>query len=134
MMRRAEEASRWDMAKFNTPKERSALLEECKSSGLTIAEFCRRRGIGCSTMFKWMGDAGRRDRENGSHAAAAEMPRFVEVEVEVEGHENGAAVRPVPRVPKRSCRPAAALCAELVLPGGVILRVYHNNSGEGGAA
>ena len=130
------------MAKFNTPKERSALLEECKSSGLTIAEFCRRRGIGCSTMFKWMGDAGRRDRENGSHAAAAETPRFVEVKME--GYENGAAVRPVPRVPKRSGRPSDALCAELILPGGAVLRIYHNNNSsssssssaatEGGAA
>ena len=126
------------MAKFNTPKERAALLAECKNSGLSIAGFCRRRGIGCSTMFKWMGDAGRRDRENGSHAAAAEMPRFVEVEME--GHENGAA-RPVPRLAKEPGRPSAALCAELILPGGAVLRIYHNNSSssssaatEGGAA
>ena len=51
-MWRVLNASRWDMAKFNTPKERAALLDECKSSGLTIAEFCRKRGVGCSTMFK----------------------------------------------------------------------------------
>jgi len=125
------------MAKFNTPEERAALIDECKASGLTIAEFCRRRGVGYSTMFKWMGGAGTAGRKNGSHAAAAEpAPRFVEVEME--GHENGAA-RPVPRAPKKACRPAAALCAELILPGGAVLRVYHSSSSsaaatEGGAA
>ena len=83
-------------------------------------------------MFKWMGGAGTAGRENGSHAAAAEpAPRFVEVEME--GHENGTAARAVPRPPKKLLRPAAALCAELVLPGGVVLRVYQSPA-EGGAA
>lgn len=131
-MRAAVETPRWGMAKFNTPEERAALIDECKASGLTVAEFCRRRGVGYSTMFKWMGDAGMPDREKGGHAVAAETPRFVEVEME--NHENGAALRPALRAPKKPLRPAAALCAELILPGGVVLRVYHNNSCEGGAA
>jgi transposase-like protein len=132
-MRAAAETPRWGMAKFNTPEERAALIDECKASGLTIAEFCRRRGVGYSTMFKWMGGAGTAGRENGSHTAAAEpAPRFVEVEME--GHENGAEARPVARPLKRQSRPAAALCAELLLPGGAVLRVYHNSSAEGGAA
>jgi transposase-like protein len=118
------------MPKINTPEERAALLEQCRSSGLTVAEFCRRRGVGYSTMFKWMGDAGTADRENGSRAAAAEAPRFVEVEME--GHENGAA-RSVPRALKRPVRPAPALCAELILPGGAVLRVYQNPAGGGAA-
>ena len=67
-----------------------------------------------------MGDAGMTGRENGSHAAAAEPSRFVEVEME--DCENGAAIRSVAaRAAKKQSRPAAALCAELVLPGGVVL-------------
>jgi transposase-like protein len=121
------------MAKFNTPEERAALLEDYKTSGLTIARFCRERGIGYSTMFKWMRDAGMPVQQNGGEPAAEGTPRFVEVEVEMEGHENGAALRPVPHPIKEPCRPASALCAELVLPGGVVLRVYQSHA-EGGAA
>jgi transposase-like protein len=124
------------MAKFNTPEERAALLEDYKTSGLTIAAFCRRRGVGYSTMFRWMRDAGLpvQQKQKGG-GPAAETPRFVEVEME--GCENGAAVHSPPRPPKRPVRPAPALRAELLLPGGVVLRVYHNSSstgGEGGAA
>ena len=129
-MRRIARVPRWFMPKITTPEERAALLEDYKESGLTIAGFCRRRGIGYSTMFKWMRDAGMPVQRNGN-GPEAETPRFVEVEME--GHENGAAVRPAPRVPKRPGRPAPALCAELILPGGVVLRVYQNPA-EGGAA
>ena len=118
------------MAKFNTPEERAALIEEYKISGLTIAGFCRERGIGYSTMFKWLRDAGMPVQRQHAGEPAVEAPRFVEVEME--GHENGAA-RPVPRQTKKPCRPAAALCAELILPGGVVLRVYQNPV-DGGAA
>jgi transposase-like protein len=118
------------MAKFNTPEERAALLEDYKTSGLTIAGFCRERGIGYSTMFKWLRGAGMPVQKEQERTP--ETPRFVEVEME--GHENGAEARPVARPLKRQSRPAAALCAELILPGGAVLRVYHNNSGEGGAA
>ncbi len=123
------------MPKINTPEERAALLEEFKISGLTIAGFCRERGIGYSTMFKWMRDAGMPVQQNGG-GPAAEAPRFVELEMEA--HENGG-VRSVPRIPKKPGRPSPSLCAELILPGGALLRIYHSSSGtaaaaEGGAA
>ena len=124
------------MPKIITLEERAALLEQYKTSGLTIAGFCRERGIGYSTMFKWLRAAGMSVQHQNAGEPAVEAPRFVEVEME--GHENGSELRPVPRPIKKPCRPASALCAELILPGGVVLRVYHNSSstdgGEGGGA
>ena len=117
------------MPKINTPEERAALLDEYKNSGLTIVGFCRQRGVGYSTMFKWMGDAGMPVRRK-QEPAPEQPPRFVEVEME--SYENGA-VRPASRAAKKPCRPAAPLCAELVLPGGVVLRVYQSPV-DGGAA
>ena len=51
-----------------------ALLREFERSGLSMAEFCRRREVGYSTMAAW--------RRSGRRGTAA----FVEVEPEDCGH------------------------------------------------
>ena len=54
--------------------------------------------------------------------ARSKATRFVEVETGAE-----------PPALEGALRGGAGLCAELVLPGGVVLRVYHH-AGAGGAA
>jgi hypothetical protein len=76
-----------------------ALLREFERSGLTMAEFCRRRE---STMAAW-----RRSGRRGT-------PAFVEVD-------------PLERGAPPAARSTGRLCAELMLPGGVVLRVYQIN-------
>ena len=76
-----------------------ALLREFEGSGLTMAEFCRRRKVGYSTMAAW-----RRSARRGGAA-------FVEVE-------------PLESVAAPAARSTGSLCAELMLPGGAVLRVY----------
>ena len=76
-----------------------ALLREFEGSGLTMAEFCRRRKVGYSTMAAW-----RRSARRGGAA-------FVEVE-------------PLESVAPSAARSTGSLCAELMLPGGAVLRVY----------
>ena len=87
---------------------RVALLREFERSGLSMAEFCRRREVGYSTMAAW-----RRSARRGTAA-------FVEVEP-VESGEPPAA------------RSTGRLCAELMLPGGAVLRVYQINPTGGQA-
>lgn len=86
---------------------RAAVLRALEQSGLSMAEFCRRRGLCYGTIALW--------RSQARRAAG----RFIEVET-----------------PDASGAPLEArtmLCAELALPGGAVLRVYHRG-GEGGAA
>ena len=78
---------------------RVALLREFERSGLTMAEFCRRREVGYSTMAAW-------------RRSCRERPGAF---VEVEPLESGAAP---------AARSTGSLCAELMLPGGAVLRVY----------
>jgi len=86
---------------------RAAVLRALEHSGLSMAEFCRRRGLSYGTVAVW--------RSQARRAAG----RFIEVETPDWG-------------PVREAR-SAMLCAELALPGGAVLRVYHRG-GEGGAA
>jgi hypothetical protein len=72
-----------------------------------MAEFCRRRGLAYGTVALWRSQARR------------SAGRFVEVET-----ASGAA-------PAREFN--AMLCAELALPGGAVLRVYHRGGAGGGA-
>ena len=88
-----------------------ALLREFERSGLSMAEFCRRREVGYSSMAAW-----RRSARRGTAA-------FVEVE-------------PLEREPPpgaRSTGSTGSLCAELMLPGGAVLRVYQINPTAGQA-
>ena len=80
---------------------RVALLREFEGSGLSMAEFCRRREVAYSTMMAW-------------RRACRPCPQpgaFVEVEA-VESGET------------LTDRSQGDLCAELVLAGGTVLRVY----------
>ena len=88
---------------------RAAVLRALEESGLSMAEFCRRRGLAYATVAACR--SGERRRAGG----------FVEVEAPAHA---GAAMD--------SITGNAALCAELLLPGGAVLRVYHR-AGEGGA-
>ncbi len=85
-----------------------ALLREFERSGLSMAEFCRRREVGYSSMTAW-----RRSARRGTAA-------FVEVE-------------PLEREPPPGARSTGSLCAELMLPGGAVLRVYQINPTAGQA-
>ncbi len=97
---------------------RAALLRDLERSGLSVAEFCRRKGIAYSTVAAW-------------RAAERRLvaPRFVEIETVPPAA--AAAARPERHTPDQ--RHAAALCAELTLPGGAVLRVYAS-AGAGGAS
>jgi hypothetical protein len=100
----------------STPQGRGAVLRDLEGSGLSMAEFCRRRGLAYATVAAWRGAARRRRRG------------FVEVEAADEaGDEPGAVSR------AQSGGSGRGLCAELVLPGGVVLRVYQSNGTGGGA-
>lgn len=85
-----------------------ALLREFERSGVSMAEFCRRQKVGYSTMAAW-----RRTCRKRSTA-------FVEVE-------------PVEREEPLVVAGSGSLCAELVLPGGAVLRVYQNTPTGGQA-
>jgi transposase-like protein len=78
---------------------RVALLRDFERSGLSMAEFCRRREVGYSTMAAW-----RRSFRERTGA-------FVEVE-------------PLESVAPPAARSTGSQCAELALPGGAVLRVY----------
>jgi transposase-like protein len=82
---------------------RAAVLRALEQSGLSMAEFCRRRGLAYGTVALWRSQARR------------SAGRFVEVETAT--------------AESREVR--SVLCAELALPGGAVLRVYHRG-GEGG--
>ena len=93
---------------------RLAVLRELDGSGLTMAEFCRRRDLPYGTVAAWRSMSRRKP------------VRFVEVEAT--DHSHGPPAKPGDRGHVTS-----SLCAELVLPGGAVLRIYQN-TGAGGAA
>lgn len=84
---------------------RASVLRALEQSGLSMAEFCRRRGLAYGTVALW--------RSQARRAAGG----FIEVE-------------PVNAMPAGES--AAVLCAELALPGGAVLRVYHGGGAGGG--
>jgi hypothetical protein len=96
--------------KRRTLDRRAAVLRELDESGLSMAEFCRQRKLAYGTVAGWRKKL-RRQRTS-----------FVEVEI---ANDNGSsplssAARPRDR----------ALCAELFLPGGTVLRVFGQHPGE----
>ena len=99
------------MSAMNSIQRRVAVLRELDGSGLSVAEFCRRRGLAYSTVMAWRSTQ-RSERLGGPG------PAFIEVET------SGLTC---------TAAPGPALCAELALPGGVVLRVYQT-IGTGGAA
>src|SRR5688572_10861285 len=97
------------MRMIKAPDGRATVLRALESSGLSMAEFCRRRGLAYATVAAWR--SAERRRAGGF------------VEVEAAGPVGSAVNSPVG---------SAALCAELLLPGGAVLRVYQRGA-EGGA-
>jgi lambda repressor-like predicted transcriptional regulator len=85
---------------------RAAVLRALERSGLSMAEFCRREELPYSTVAAWRS------------AQRREAGRFIEVE---------SAVAP-------AMTAAEVLCAELVLPGGAVLRIFTRGGAEGGVA
>ena len=106
------------MRSISAENRRVALLREFDGSGLSMAEFCSRRGVGYSTMAAWL-------RAWRSRPTAT----FVEVEPLLAGHGEGGGSTAVPA----HGRSTGSLCAELMLPGGAVLRVYQIHP-TGGAA
>lgn len=97
------------MRRIKAHDGRAAVLRALEESGLSMAEFCRRRGLAYATVAAWR--SVERRRAGGF--------------VEVEAQDSAGALSE--RSPD-----AAALCVELSLPGGAVLRVYQR-AGEGGA-
>ena len=102
------------MRSISAENRRVALLREFEGSGLSMAEFCRRRGLGYRTMVAWR-------RFGRSRPASA----FVEVEPLPSGGGGDGVVASSPGT--------GSLCAELLLPGGAMLRIYQIHP-TGGAA
>lgn len=82
--------------------EQLALVGEHKHSGLSATAFCRERGICYQSFLNWKKKAASPDRITTGRAA------FVELSVE-------------PEAPKATVSP---LLAELVLGGGMVLKVF----------
>ena len=95
-------------------EQRETVLRELERSGLPMAEFCRRRGLVYGTVAAWRSTARRR-----------RSPAFVEVDMDGQS-------QPVMSAPDPG---GAKLYAEVLLPGGVVLRVFGNggNPAAGGA-
>lgn len=93
-----------------------ALLREFEGSGLSMAEFCRRREVAYSTMMAW--------RRAGRQEVPRQGRRAAFVEVEAVG---------VSRAEPARDPGQGTVCAELVLPGGAVLRVYQMASTGGRA-
>ena len=108
------------MRSIPTQNRRAALLREFEESGLSMAAFCRQWGLGYSTLAAWRRAAGVDRLGSTGHESA---PRFVEIE----------AVMPALKrkrqpdcgeEPPKAQPAAAALVAELALPGGAVLRIF----------
>jgi hypothetical protein len=99
---------------------RAALLREFEDSGLSMAEFCRRREVGYKAMAAWRRNVPRQPTVT-----------FIEVEA-IKGHGGGAEAEA--EAEAEACSPSAGcLSAELLLLGGVRLRV-HQMPSTGGVA
>ncbi len=146
--------ARSGMAKSSTQERRAAWLREFEVSGLSLAEFCRREGLAYSTVLNW--------RRLAREAASASLsPDFVVVEAlppepEPEPHVspgmNECGERSAPAGNPERCggygmrdtdmgREAGAvfqtgavppLRVELLLPGGMMLRIFGVAQDRGG--
>jgi transposase-like protein len=86
--------------------EKRRMLREWQRSDESLAEFCRAHGVSAGSLMRW-----RQELEVEADLApnGAQPVKFVEVDVA--GRRESGAASPV-------------LAAELVLPGGMILRVF----------
>ena len=110
--------ARWDMRSDSGPERRDALLRDLEESGLSMAEFCRRRGLVYGSVAAWRSAARRRP-----------SPRPF---VEIDSSDSGPS--PTPTQLFLSEDRHRCLAAELLLPGGIVLRIFERNQApaEGG--
>ena len=101
------------MGKRFSLRKREQVLHRLKGSGLSAAEYCRRRGLCYGTVMRWQREARVLDDNTDSES----LPAFVEVELD-QSKAN--------QKPEKSPDTSATLCVELALPGGAMLRVYEN--------
>ena len=102
------------MGKRLSLRKREQILHRLRGSGLSAAEYCRRRGLCYGTVMRWQREARALDEGTGSEL----LPAFVEVELDQSKAAN--------QKPEKRPDSSAMLCVELSLPGGAMLRVYEN--------
>ena len=91
------------------------IVDEQTSSGQTVAEYCRRRGIAASSLFAW--------KRRLTRAAGKAAPTFVEAKVRSEGcvgDERGGEAFPSDSAEGAASadgEPSPAACIEIHLPG-----------------
>ena len=90
-----------------TRDERLALVREQDSRGMTATAFCRERGICYQNFLRW--------KKTMAPAASPGGPAFVELAVE--------SAAPAPAA-------APAMVAELILGGGIVLKVFAPTPGH----
>lgn len=90
-------------------QKREVVLQKLEDSELTVAEFCRRRGLCYGTEMRWRREA--RNENAGPHGRVS-VP-FVEVDLAGAVDSSGG-----------SHMEAGVVRAELSLPGGAVLRVF----------
>lgn len=95
------------MRSDSAPDRHDALLRELEESGLSMAEFCRRRGLVYSSVAAWRSAARRR----------AKSRQFVELIPTDMAPSLRSATAVTEAQPRR-------LAAEVMLPGGILLRIY----------
>lgn len=98
------------MRKRRTLDRRAAVLRELDESGLSMAEFCRQRKLAYGTLAGWR------------RALRRQRTSFVEVEIAEDKRSSP--------VSSGACLWDAGLCAELLLPGGAVLRVFGQHRSE----
>ena len=106
------------MSKRFGEQKRKLILQKLEDSDLTAAEFCRRRGLCYGTVMGWR----RKLQTSGEHGTHGKP--FVEIEVV--GETGVDRSEPLPSPLARASR----MCAELSLPGGVVLRDDENKGSE----
>lgn len=98
------------MGKRIKGRKREQVLLRLERSGLSIAEFCRRQELSYGTVMRW-----RRESRPGE-VVTKQQAAFVEVALDEDEGQ------------KLQRGKGSALCAELSLPDGAVLRVYRSSA------
>ncbi len=144
------------MAKSSSQERRAAWLRGFEESGLSLAEFCRREGLAYSTVLNWRRlareaasasvssdfvvvealppepDAGGGMDECGERTAAAEGPARSEGFETEDTDADGEAVVASRTTGDSGPPEPPPLRVELLLPGGVVLRIFTGSRDSGG--
>ena len=95
------------MRSDSAPDRHDALLRELEESGLSMAEFCRRRGLVYSSVAAWRSAARRR-------AKSRQFVELIPTDTAPSPRSTASVTEALPR----------RLAAEMLLPGGIFLRIY----------